>query len=141
MATGDKDRPPVILAVSVAAVAGNRVLLVRRGREPSKGLFAFPGGRVEPGETLEEAARRELREETGLAASALSPIDLFRFEAPLHGPGASYELQVFLAEGTGGTLQAGDDADHAGWYDAERMSVLAMTESTRQVALRLLGAI
>ena len=69
-------RNRLIHAVSVAVVRGNRLLLVKRGREPSRGLHAFPGGRVEPGETNEEAARRELFEETGLRAENLAPIEI-----------------------------------------------------------------
>jgi ADP-ribose pyrophosphatase YjhB (NUDIX family) len=48
------------------AVAGDRLLLVRRGREPGRGLWSVPGGRVEPGESLAEAVERELAEETGV---------------------------------------------------------------------------
>ena len=67
---------PAIDAVSVALLRGERVLLVRRGRAPAMGLFAFPGGRVEAGETLEDAVRRELREETGLEAEAIAPVSI-----------------------------------------------------------------
>ena len=64
--------PPTYLpAVSVAIFHDGAFLLVRRGREPSKGLYAFPGGRVEPGESDEDAVRRELAEETGLTIAAL----------------------------------------------------------------------
>src|SRR5262245_23578758 len=61
-------------AVSVAIVRGDTVLLVKRARQPSQGFYAFPGGKVEAGETLEQAAARELLEETGMRADAYRPL-------------------------------------------------------------------
>lgn len=135
----DEQAPIVIPAVSVAIVRDGKVLLVRRGRAPSKGLYAFPGGRVEAGESLEEAARRELREETGLVAGALEPIDLLRFEAEGREPPTVYELQVFAALPAAGEPVAGDDADLVGWFGIDEMAALPMTDSTHVIARRLLG--
>lgn len=59
------------LAVSAGIWRAGRVLLVRRGRPPLRDLWTFPGGHVEPGETLAEAVLREVREETGLAVTLL----------------------------------------------------------------------
>ncbi|MGO9910920.1 MAG: NUDIX domain-containing protein, partial [Acidimicrobiales bacterium] len=56
-----------VLAVGAVVRSGTRILMVRRGREPSAGRWSIPGGRVEPGETPEAAVARELWEETGLA--------------------------------------------------------------------------
>ncbi len=63
--------PQYIEATSVACIQSNKVLLVKRAHSPSKGLWSFPGGKVLAGEKLEEAAQRELNEETSLSASDL----------------------------------------------------------------------
>jgi ADP-ribose pyrophosphatase YjhB (NUDIX family) len=127
----------IIPAVSVALRRGDELLLVRRGREPAKGLHAFPGGRVEPGESLEQAARRELFEETGLVPGPLS----VEGEFDLPGvDGAVYRLTVFRADHVGGDPVAGDDAEAAGWFGLEAMQGLRITASTLAMAGAILGA-
>ncbi len=125
------------LAVSVAILKEGRVLLVRRGREPSKGLYAFPGGRVEPGEVLEAAARRELFEETALTAGALAPLTTVIIP-DLHGTPV-FELTVFHGTEASGTLRAGDDAEAAGWYGPGEVAALPVTGNVGEIALRLLA--
>ena len=73
-----------LLAASVAVVRGGRVLLAARASEPMRGVYTLPGGLVEAGETLAEAALRELREEVGVAArivAALAPLEIIAREA------------------------------------------------------------
>lgn len=128
----------VIAAVSVAIVRDGRVLLVRRGREPGRGVWAFPGGRVEPGESREAAARRELAEETALSAGALSP---YRTVAILPaGPGApGFDLTVFAGDATEGALAAGDDAEAAGWFAAGELDAIPVIDSVLEIARELLA--
>lgn len=126
-----------LIAVSVAArdPGTGRFLLVRRGRPPAKDLWAFPGGRVDFGETLHEAVERELREETGLSATGI------RFHVMLEliddGTGGDvphhYVLIVHSAEATG-TPIAADDAAEAGWFDIAAMATMPVTDSTIEVA-------
>ena len=129
--------PPAIDAVSVALLRGERVLLIRRGRPPAMGLFAFPGGRVEVGETLEDAVRRELREETGLELDAAAPVATLDIEP--EGSGPAFRLHVFRAQYAGGEPKAGDDADMAGFYNLEDMDRLPVIPSVLEVARQLLG--
>jgi ADP-ribose pyrophosphatase YjhB (NUDIX family) len=129
--------PVEVPAVSVALRQGARLLLVRRGRPPMAGSWAFPGGRVEADESDEQAARRELAEETGLEAEVLTPlkvylIDTHRDEAPVR-----YRLTVFCGEGSG-SPEAADDADAAGWFSLAEMADITVTDSTLEVAAMLL---
>ena len=124
-------------AVSVALVAAGRVLLVKRGRAPAKDLFAFPGGKVETGETLEQAARRELLEETGLTAGALKQVAVLDIQ-PEEGHGVAYELHVFGATDPDGVLAPADDAAAAGWFSLEEMLELRLTDSTEEITRELL---
>jgi ADP-ribose pyrophosphatase YjhB (NUDIX family) len=124
-------------AVSIALVDGDRVLLVRRGRAPAKGLYAFPGGRVEDGETLEQAVRRELFEETGLAAGPVALVEVHDIEK--EGAGPAFRLHVFTAPHLGGLPVAGDDADETGWFGLTEMAALPVIPSVVAVARALLG--
>jgi 8-oxo-dGTP diphosphatase len=128
---------PTLPAVSVAMRRQDRMLLVKRGRAPSRGLYAFPGGRVEAGETLEAAARRELFEETRLEAGELSPFLMIHVE----GEVANYDLQVFLTSYVGGEAVAGDDAESAGFFTLEDMQTLPVTESVFHSAREILAGV
>src|SRR4051812_40082201 len=107
------DRPH--LGVSVAVWRNDEVLLVKRGRAPFAGFWSFPGGGVELGERLEEAATREVREETGIEVAIVRQID--RAEIIAHdGNGRierHYVLIVFAGRMIGGAITAGDDAAEA----------------------------
>lgn len=136
-ATPMNDQTTLLPAVSVALVRGRSLLLVRRGRDPSKGRYAFPGGRVEAGETLEEAARRELLEETGLEAGPLAPVVTLDLGGSAGAPG--FRLHVFSGPWLGGEPVAADDAAEAGWYTLSRMQALPVLPSVVEVARRLVG--
>jgi 8-oxo-dGTP diphosphatase len=127
--------PTPIIAVSVAVQnpETGHFLLVRRGRPPAKDLWAFPGGRVHFGETLETAAGRELAEETGLTAKDIrfhGFIEIVDLDGdfPHH-----FVLAVHHAQGSG-TPVAGDDAAEAGWFGLAEMTELPVTASTLSVA-------
>jgi 8-oxo-dGTP diphosphatase len=124
-------------AVSIALVDGDRVLLVRRGRAPAKGLYAFPGGRVEDGETLEQAVRRELFEETGLAAGPVTLVEAHHIDR--EGSGPAFRLHVFTAPHVGGSPVPGDDADETGWFGLADMAGMPVIPSVVAVARALLG--
>ncbi|WP_433327602.1 NUDIX hydrolase [Spirillospora sp. CA-294931] len=103
---------------------GGRLLVIRRGRPPSEGLWSIPGGRVEAGESDAAAVVRELREETGLdvAVGALAGM--------VERPGQndlSYEIYDYVATVIGGVLTAGDDAAEARWVDGAELRALPTT--------------
>lgn len=86
------------LAASVAIVRRVDLLLIQRNRPPSEGLWTLPGGRLEPGETAEQCAIRELKEELGLTVYALRPLLVLR-----HG---AFRLQTFATQAYDGELVA-----------------------------------
>jgi 8-oxo-dGTP diphosphatase len=102
-----------------------RLLVVRRGTPPGRGLWSVPGGRVEPGETGAEAVTREVLEETGLRVVPTSVAGTV--ERPGLG-GTTYVIEDFvavLATGTDpGAIRAGDDADEVGWFSPAELSDL-----------------
>ena len=101
-----------------------RLLVIRRGREPGRGLWSLPGGRCEPGEDPAAAAVRETYEETGLVVAPGRLVG--RVERP--GPGGvTYVIDDVACTVTGGTLRAGDDADDARWVGAGELGTLPVT--------------
>ncbi|MEE1622615.1 MULTISPECIES: NUDIX domain-containing protein [Micrococcales] len=114
----------VLAASAVITDDAGRVLLVLRGTEPEKGRWSIPGGSVEPGETLAEAAAREAFEETGLRVSVGRELWCVTIPA---GEGRVFEVHDFAATVTGGELASGDDADDARWVAAAELDQLPVT--------------
>ncbi len=113
---------PVLLTVDVVVRAGTRVVLIRRGQEPYGGKWALPGGFVDPGEGLEAAAVRELREETGLEIAVSGLRQLAAYGDPGRDPRRGRVVTVaFLAElSAEQPVLGGDDAAQAAWMDPEQ---------------------
>jgi ADP-ribose pyrophosphatase YjhB (NUDIX family) len=105
--------------------AAGRLLLIRRGHEPGAGLWSLPGGRIEPGETHQQAVVREILEETGLAVECRRLLGTAEIPAP---GGAVIDVSDYLAVVTGGQLTPGDDADDARWVTAADIAALPLTD-------------
>jgi ADP-ribose pyrophosphatase YjhB (NUDIX family) len=134
--TGSRHPSPdePLRGVSVALSRGGALLLVRRGRGGYRGLWSLPGGHVRSGESLPDAAARELREETAIVASIGRRIDTVEIApSPENGISDRYLLAVFEAEFVSGSVSAGDDAAEAGWFRAEDFGGLPLTPETRQL--------
>ncbi|WP_066818441.1 NUDIX hydrolase [Frigidibacter mobilis] len=107
-----------IAAVIAVVLRGLDVLLVRRINPPDAGLWGFPGGKIDPGETLADAALRELYEETGVRASACAVLDaLDVLDRDASGVLRHHFILVAVAcHWLGGEPLAADDASDAGWF-------------------------
>ena len=103
---------------SIAVLSQNKVLLVRRMRAPSAGSWSLPGGKIEGGESPREAARRELKEETGIEADVEGVLDGSRSRLPAI---RTYRLTVFYGRLTGGVLRPGGDAETAEWVHLDEV--------------------
>ncbi|MEM0451407.1 MAG: NUDIX hydrolase [Nitrososphaerota archaeon] len=123
-----------IPAVGLFVVKDGRVLLVRRGNEPGRGKWSLPGGRVRFGERSEDAAVREMREETGLEVRLRKVVDVV--DVFWRGPEGEllehFVIVDFEAEVVGGELRASDDAIDARWFSPEELEGIEMTDSTKE---------
>lgn len=113
-----------LLSVDCAAFdLKGRVLLIRRGNPPFKGHYALPGGFVDVGETVENACRRELAEETSVVARELVPVGTY--SDPARDPRGHSVSVVFATVLARARPKAGDDAAEAVWVRDWRSERLA----------------
>lgn len=109
------------------------VLLVKRGREPRKGQWAIPGGRVHAGETLHQATEREVLEETGITIRAREMV--YQLEYIEHDDEGEiafhYVVLDYAGEYISGEPLAGDDADETAWVPFNALADMTLSDSTR----------
>lgn len=132
--------PPRIIVGVAAVIWNNRgeVLLIRRAKAPRKGEWSLPGGKVEFGETLIEAVRREALEETDLVIEILGMVDVVESvrEVDAGSPDGHYVLIDFGAKVTSGTARAGSDAQDARWFTLDEIAASELwSEMQRIIAL------
>jgi ADP-ribose pyrophosphatase YjhB (NUDIX family) len=107
---------------------GGRLLLIQRGREPGRGLWSLPGGRVEPGESEHDAIEREMAEETGLRVRVVRLVGRVRRPTP---DGSTFDIGDYLCElvdPDNAILVAGDDAADARWVSMHEYVTLPVVE-------------
>jgi ADP-ribose pyrophosphatase YjhB (NUDIX family) len=117
-------RPVVPCVGAIVHDSAHRLLLIRRGQEPGRGLWSVPGGRVEPGETLARAVEREVLEETGLRVRAGREVGRLRIDA---GTVVYDVTDLACALLDDASPVAGDDAVDVVYADAATLAQLPCT--------------
>jgi ADP-ribose pyrophosphatase len=132
---GYPDHPRV--AIGAVVFKDNEVLLVRRGKAPSQDLWAIPGGKVRLGESLQQAAEREIKEETGIIIRAREPV--FIFDHVEYGEHDRvlfhYVIVDLIADYLAGQPAPGDDALEARWISSENLKHLKVSKKTLELLL------
>jgi 8-oxo-dGTP diphosphatase len=129
-----------IVGVGVVVWHDDRVLLVRRDKPPRLGHWSLPGGAQQLGETVAEAARREVKEEAGLDVALgdiVATIDLIERD-PQDRIRYHYTLIDFVAEAPGAALRPGSDAADARWFSIAEIEALDLWSETVRV-IKLAG--
>lgn len=127
------ERP--FIGVGAIIIEDNRVLLVKRSHAPLAGEWSIPGGVLELGEMLRDAARREAQEETGLMVEPAELLGVYD-RVLLDDKGETlyhFVLIDFLCRRTGGEVGAGGDAAEARWFGSEELDRLKLAKDTEEV--------
>ncbi len=122
-----RETKPPPNAASVALIDRDKVLLIQRARKPYFGMWSLPGGRLEPGETPEQAAEREILEEVGLRVWRLHPI-----RRMFLGEGR-FVLQVFATEAFEGEIVASDEVSAWRWVRGDEIGGMYTTPDLGEV--------
>ncbi len=136
MSQAPRDYPArPIIGIGIAVLRGSAVLMIRRGRPPAQGAWSLPGGAQKLGETAEQAARRELMEETGLA---VGPLHVAGFVDSIHpDPDGAiryhYTILDFCAQYAGGEPRAGGDAAEVAWVTSDQFDSYDVWSEARRI--------
>jgi 8-oxo-dGTP diphosphatase len=124
-----------LVGVGAIIIDDGRVLLIKRGHPPLAGEWSIPGGVLEVGETLREAAIREAREETCMTVRPADLLGVYDRVIRDHDGRTLYHYVLidFLCRRVGGEAQAADDADEVSWFTQEEAGELALPEDTAEV--------
>lgn len=124
-----------VVGVGGILLDGERVLLVRRGREPLMGQWSIPGGVVEVGEALTDAVVREIREETGLEVRLLGLVEVLDRILRAADGRVQYHFVLidYLCRPAGGELRASSDAAEVRWVERTELSAYALHPETLRV--------
>lgn len=127
-----------LVGVGAVIIADGRALLIRRGQAPLLGEWSLPGGVLECGETLRDAAIREAREETGLVVDVGEMLGVY--ERVIHSADGRvryhYVLIDFLCHAVAGELKAGSDAADVGWFSREELPALKLAYDANDVVIK-----
>ncbi len=129
-----------LVGVGAVVVDGERVLLVRRTQPPRLHMWTFPGGLVELGETVFDAARRELEEETGIAAQPIDVIDVYEVIERDQAGRVRYQYVIVevLFRYEGGEPVAGDDAGDVCWWPATALDAPDVGPGVKEIVAKAL---
>jgi len=123
-----------ILGAAAVVIHDGRVVLIRRGHAPDAGQWSIPGGAVELGESVEEALRREVDEETGLEIAVGRFLELFELvDRDADGVRFHFVVLDYAATVIGGTLRAGDDAADVALVSLDDLDRYDLADSIRRV--------
>ena len=131
-----------VVAVGAVVFKDQNVLLIKRSQEPAKGQWSIPGGKVKIGETLQEAAEREILEETGIVIKANEPVHSFDIiEKDLDSRVCfHYVIIDFLANYVSGEPVPGDDAISARWVGFQEIEKYHVNRTSRELIEKLISS-
>lgn len=129
-------------AVGVLVIREGKVLLIKRAGPPRRGKWALPGGSVRLGESLQQAAQREVAEETGLTVAAREPVHAF--DVITHDDHGNvqfhYVVVDLIADYIAGELMPNDEVEDIGWLEPQVLNRLDIDADTLALVRRCLAA-